>query len=134
MVLHMEAVVGETSRIPVLGRLRFSSREPYSVFLDNHIDLPRPVTWVLSRELLSEGLHTPVGQGDVSVFPDRPEQAQVLYLILRGLDVAAVLRLPAADVRRFLNMANRIVPKGREGEHLDLDGLLALLLRPEPPV
>ncbi|WP_181442385.1 SsgA family sporulation/cell division regulator [Streptomyces tateyamensis] len=123
----LEAIISPLLSIPVPARLRYRSREPYTVYLDSHIDLPEPVTWALSREILLGGLTAPTGLGDVSVFPGTGGEADSVFVSLRGRDTTALLRARADVLHAFLRWTACVVPPGLESEHFDVDTLLGRL-------
>ncbi|MET9296057.1 SsgA family sporulation/cell division regulator [Streptomyces sp. NPDC003077] len=83
------------------------------------------VEWAFGRELLAEGLRSPSGRGDVRV---RPAGTDRTVLELYVPDGVAMVQLPTADVRRFLDRAYGAVPAGHERRHLDVDRELGELL------
>ncbi|MFF4340903.1 SsgA family sporulation/cell division regulator [Kitasatospora sp. NPDC001540] len=126
--LVVEVVLAPGLHVPVVARLRYRADEPYTVHLDNHADLPEPVTWALSRDVLLAGLTRPAGLGDMSVTPGRgPDRGHVL-LSLHGEEASALLRVPAPALRAFLRRTECVVPVGCERDHVDLDALLRRLL------
>ncbi|MFJ5234404.1 SsgA family sporulation/cell division regulator [Kitasatospora sp. NPDC088391] len=130
--LVLDVVVAPGLDVPVAASLRYSAAEPFVVHLDNHVDLPDPVTWALSRDLLLAGLEHPVGLGDLAVRPGRGPDAGSILLALRGEEEDALLRLPEPALRRFLRRTECVVPVGCETEHLDLNALVARLLDRDP--
>ncbi|MFJ4675837.1 SsgA family sporulation/cell division regulator [Kitasatospora sp. NPDC088783] len=126
--LVLEVVVAPELHVPVVARLRYGADEPYTVHLDSHVDLPDPVTWLLSRDVLLAGLTRPAGLGDMSVAPGHGPDRGHLLLTLHGEEVDALLRLPARTLRDFLRRTECVVPVGCEQEHVDLDGLVERLL------
>ncbi|RAJ40086.1 sporulation and cell division protein SsgA [Kitasatospora sp. SolWspMP-SS2h] len=127
--LVLEVVVAPGLHVPVVARLRYGADEPYTVHLDSHVDLPDPVIWSLSRDVLLAGLTRPAGFGDMSVAPGHGPDRGHLLLALRGEEADALLRLPARTLRDFLRRTECVVPVGCEQEHVDLDGLVERLLR-----
>ncbi|KDN87658.1 SsgA family sporulation/cell division regulator [Kitasatospora cheerisanensis] len=110
----------------VEARLRFDSTEPYAVCL---VFPPlraedEPVEWWFARELLNEGRHAPVGQGDVIVAPG-PDAT--VHVTLRSRTGQAVISIPGDAVTGFLLDSFALIPAGSESEHLDLDAELARL-------
>ena len=131
--LEVQAVVCPGLGVAVAARLRYHPTEPYTVYLDNHIDLDDPITWAFARELLATGVNEWAGMGDVSVFPGAGEDPETLFISLLGDRGEVVLRARASHVRRFLAWTERLVPFGEEGRHLDLDGVLKQLQGEGPP-
>ncbi|MEV7181641.1 SsgA family sporulation/cell division regulator [Kitasatospora sp. NPDC093679] len=105
--------------------------EPYTVYLDNHIDLDAPITWVFARDLLATGLTEWAGTGDVCVHPAAGDRT--VFITLTGENSTAVLRVDASHIRTFLAHTERIVPSGTEEGHLDVDRFLRRLRDDEPP-
>src|SRR6478609_6786858 len=125
--LVVDVVVAPGLHVPVAARLRYRADEPYTVHLDNHVDLPDPVTWALSRDVLLAGLTRPAGLGDMSVAPGHGH----VLLSLHGEEASALLRLPAPALRDFLRRTECVVPVGCERDHVDLDALVRRLLDDE---
>ncbi|GGL99363.1 hypothetical protein GCM10010129_48800 [Streptomyces fumigatiscleroticus] len=115
-------------RIPV--ELRYETWDPYAVRLTFHLPGDAPVTWAFGRELLSEGVGRPCGDGDVRI---RPVAADEVLIRLQVAGDQALFRSSAAPLVAFLDRADRLVPPGQEGTlgsfdaHLDeaLDRILA---------
>ncbi|MGP3926755.1 MULTISPECIES: SsgA family sporulation/cell division regulator [unclassified Streptomyces] len=84
------------------------------------------VAWVFGRDLLAAGLEKPAGDGDVHV---RPFGDDLTVLEFHASVGTAMVRMESADLRRFLQRTYLVVPVGREGLYLDVDGDLAALLR-----
>ena len=109
--------------------LRYDRQDPFAVqivfpsevSLDGH-----EVAWVFSRELLEDGLHTPVGQGDVRIRPGDPART---VIELRAPEGMAVIEFDTAGLRCFLRGAYELVPCGEEHLGLDLDRGLTALFR-----
>lgn len=110
------------------------SIEPMNVDLQYRTDDPHAVTlrfctkdqdslWLVSRELLADGLLAPAGIGDVRLRPDRGD---VLVLELFTEDSHAVFHLSADELHRFLESTYQVVPAGREV--IDFDTLLKDLM------
>lgn len=85
------------------------------------------VSWLLSRELLQEGLEAPAGEGDVRLWPARAT-TDVLFLHLRAPSGEALFELSRASVAAFLRQTETLVPSGTESALLDLDDELLVLL------
>lgn len=83
------------------------------------------VEWVFARDLLTDGLHTPTGEGDVHVWPFGPGD---LMIELRSGASTALVLTPQAAVRLFLCHVYAIVPAGSERRHLNLDRELERLV------
>ncbi|MGW0777515.1 SsgA family sporulation/cell division regulator [Streptomyces sp. NPDC002835] len=132
--LLLHAITADRT-VPVRACLAYSADDPYTVYLDSHTDAKTPVTWALSRELLTTGTKRRAGAGDVLVYPGSDADSVYLLLADRGTGTGdALLRAQASDVEAFLRWSERIVPPGRESEYLDMDALIEQLLGQDPPV
>ncbi|MER6299364.1 SsgA family sporulation/cell division regulator [Kitasatospora sp. NPDC001539] len=83
------------------------------------------IVWVFARQLLSAGLDSPAGVGDVHV---RPAPGRHTMVELRAPEGTALLRFASTDLRRFLGRSRLLVAEGEEHLHLDADRALAQLL------
>jgi hypothetical protein len=109
-------------------RLQYESTDPYVVRAAFSVaDGDEAVEWNLGRELLVEGLTGPAGEGDVRMWPARRRGRSVLCIALGSRDHAALLELPAQDMRTFLQATKTAVPLGTESGHIDWDAELAHL-------
>ncbi|MCZ1006217.1 SsgA family sporulation/cell division regulator [Streptomyces lydicus] len=84
------------------------------------------VTWTFARELLEEGLCEPAGAGDVQIWPYDTHAVVVEFHAVGGM---AVVQFEAQELRTFLTRSYRIVAKGEEARHLDVEADLVALLR-----
>ncbi|NGY65871.1 SsgA family sporulation/cell division regulator [Lentzea sp. NEAU-D13] len=102
--------------------LQYRSDDPHAVTL-RFQTRDQESTWVVGRELLSDGLLSPAGIGDVRL---RPHDGDVLVLELFTEDSHAVFHLSHDELSRFLDSTYAVVPAGREV--LDFELLLKDLL------
>jgi hypothetical protein len=107
---------------PMNVDIQYRSDDPHAVTLRFHAS-DQESTWVVGRELLSEGLTAPAGIGDVRL---RPEHGDVLVLDLFTEDSHAVFHLSSHELHRFLESTYAVVPAG--SEVLDFELLLKDLL------
>ncbi|MGW5860896.1 SsgA family sporulation/cell division regulator [Streptomyces sp. NPDC055239] len=109
--------------------LRYASDDPLAVQIafpsEASLD-GAEVTWIFARQLLEEGLRTPVGTGDVHIWPCGRARTVLEFRAPQGL---ALVQFDRAVLRRFLLRAYAVVGAGREEAGLDLDQDLARLLR-----
>ena len=122
-----ELTSAEASAVPVKVDLTYHSRDPYAVRASFRTG-SSSVEWVFARDLLRTGLTSPVGEGDVHVWPSWGTGRELLMISLTSPDGQAVLEAGAQDVRTFLDRTTAVVPDGEESAHLDLDAALARLL------
>ena len=115
--------------ISVPTTIRYCVEDPYAVALVFHSGAG-DVEWVVSRSLLLEGLGGPAGEGDVKVCPSADENGSaVVILDFSSPDGRLVGQADPREIQAFLAKTLAAVPAGTEGQHLDLDGLIADLLR-----
>jgi len=125
--VQLRLVVADADAVPLPVSLRYSAADPYAVravFSGDGME----VEWVFARDLLRTGLASPVGDGDVHVWPSWGTGRELLMISLTSPDGQAVLEASATDVRSFLDRTAAVVPDGDESAHLDLDAALARLL------
>jgi hypothetical protein len=125
--VQLRLVVADADAVPLPVSLRYSSSDPYAVravFSGDGVE----VEWVFARDLLRTGLASPVGDGDVHVWPSWGTGRELLMISLTSPDGQAVLEATADDVRSFLDRTAAVVADGDESSHLDLDAALTRLL------
>ena len=111
--VQLRLVIADDDAVPLPVSLRYSASDPYAVravFCGNGME----VEWVFARELLRTGLGTPVGDGDVHIWPSWGTGRELLMISLTSPDGQAVLEVGAADVRSFLDRTAAVVPHGDE--------------------
>ncbi|GAA2773233.1 SsgA family sporulation/cell division regulator [Streptomyces showdoensis] len=116
----------------VSATLRYDREDPFAV----RMAFPPPATlegvevsWAFARELLAEGVEGPAGLGDVRLRPYGYDRTVVEFHAPEGV---AMVHVHTSELRRFLKASQRLVPRGREREHLDWDGNLGRLLEERP--
>lgn len=124
-----------TASLPLAGvpveldvTLEYRIADPFAVTMVASREPDAAVSWVFARDLLQQGMFRPVGGGDVWVVPSLRGARWVLAVELSSPDGSAALEVDLASVRSFLARSERLVPFGREGSFLDLDGLVSSLL------
>lgn len=115
----------ELRLVPVKVFLRYDIADPYAVRLD-FTGIRVPVTWTIARDLLAEGLHFGVGDGDVYVAPDS-EDADRVWIVLTSPTGTAHLAFVRDQLADVLEETNQLVAPGSESERIDWDRELALL-------
>ena len=87
------------------------------------------VAWTFARDLLLDGVDSPVGDGDVHVWPSEDDDGRPVVVVeLESDDGQLLAQAPRWAVRRFVSRTLRAVPSGTESELLDLDAVLDALL------
>jgi hypothetical protein len=131
--LGFRLVVPQQTIVPLVASLYYSSDDPYAIRIAFHVGLDEPVEWIFARDLLAAGAEGREGLGDVRVWPSAEAEGgapgQVLNLELSSPFGQAHFEAPAREVTDFLARAYRLVPAGRETDHVDVDAELTDLLR-----
>jgi hypothetical protein len=112
----------------VLTDLAYDPRDPFAVTLVFRTQ-PRPVRWTFARQLLTDGLVEPTGDGDVHVWScldDAGLAVAMVELSAPGGDVLVQFR--AHDVVSFLDRTEALVPTGQESALLDIDAAITACL------
>src|SRR3954465_7092827 len=121
---------------PFAVRVRFGDSGPADAgtspedFYDAFDDVPDGdggVEWLLSRDLLRAGLTSPVGEGDVRLWPSRGG-LDVVFLQLRAPSGEALFEISGGVVAEFRRETEMLVPQGAESGALRVDEELSALL------
>ncbi|MFG2713481.1 SsgA family sporulation/cell division regulator [Streptomyces goshikiensis] len=120
--------VGTGGEVPLFGRFSYDRADPYAVwaqFFAQDAVLP---TWCFDRQMLAQSLYRPVGEGDVTLRPQREDGGEVVRIELRDSEggQGAVLLVAASAVSGFLDETYAVTALG--DETFDADGFLAELL------
>ena len=125
--VDLRLVVPGDEGLRLTATLRYEVSDPYAVKATFRAG-DEAISWVLGRDLLSDGLMAECGDGDVRVWPTTDGDAEVVMLQLSSPDGCALLAADAHGLEAFLARTYDAVPLGYEGDHLDVDGALAALL------
>jgi hypothetical protein len=123
--LIADLVVAGGPPLPVTSQFSFSRFDPYAVTLRFLVDGDQWVTWIFSRELLEKGITSPMGEGDVQIWPGDRDGARCVFLHTRSPHGAATFMLPLTIVVEFLLNSYSVVPSGTEADFLDIDAEIA---------
>ncbi|GLZ33771.1 sporulation protein SsgA [Lentzea sp. NBRC 105346] len=105
---------------PVPVELGYRADEPHAVSMTFRM-ADQATVWLVSRDLLADGLVAATGEGDVRL---RPFTARAAILELYSDDEHAVFHVPVGSLQAFLNSSYDVVAPGREGDFLDIDSAL----------
>jgi len=126
LALELIDVTGEASRLD--GELEYNAADPFAVTAVFRAG-ETPIRWVFARDLLAEGIFSPVGDGDVQVWPCLDIRGHaVVILELNSPYGEALLQASSSDVNDFLQHTFDMVPRGTEDGQLDLDDTVRQLL------
>jgi len=133
---QLRLVVPGASSLPVRAGLSYDASDPYAVTVAFHTGSAGSgdiVSWTFARQLLTDGVRAPVGQGDVQVWPSASEDTgDVVCLSLSSPSGKALFEIPVSELVEFLTMTYAAVATGAESDHVDVDAELAVLLGAEP--
>jgi hypothetical protein len=118
--VQLRLLIPGTAALPVRADLRYDVSDPYAV------------QWTFARQLLSQGVAAPSGEGDVQVWPSSNSGSAVVCLSLSSPSGRALFEVPLSELVQFLGQTYETVPTGGESAHVDIDAELALLLWAEP--
>ncbi|MEU6315735.1 SsgA family sporulation/cell division regulator [Streptomyces sp. NPDC047014] len=130
LILTMEIhQLRDQLRFPLGAEFRWCPGAPLDVELTFHPPGAAPVTWILGRDLLTRGVRTLVGEGDVRIRPASGPGREGQALLRVGAEPqVALFALDRAELRSWLEETWEAVPAEAEAERLDwafLDALLA---------
>lgn len=127
--LDLRLVVPGSTALPVLASITYDAADPYAVQVTFHTGGERgTVEWRFARQLLTDGVTRLVGEGDVKVWPTRSEGRAVVCLSLSSPSGEALFEVSLPELVEFLTRSYAAVPTGAEGDYVDIDAELALLL------
>lgn len=127
--LGLRLVLPDSPSLPVLATLRYDAADPYAICVCFHTGADgSAVEWSFARQLLTDGVHRPCGDGDVRVWPKTRDGRRLVSLALTSPSGSALFETPLADVVEFLTRSYDAVPIGSESLFVDIDAELALLL------
>jgi len=113
------------------AELRYDPADPFAVSLAIGTECGDPVVWTFARDLLSAGIGSPQGEGDITIEPDYAndlDSDERLLRITLATDCLATMITPAAPVVEFLVETFTVVPTGSELDRVDFDAEIAALL------
>jgi hypothetical protein len=127
--LGLRLVVPEHGGVPLTASVCYRDDDPYAIRMSFHVGMDDPVEWLFARDLLAVGMQTPVGDGDVRVWPAPPGDRDVLNISLSSPFGQAHFEASLTPVTGFLRRTYEVVPLGRESDFIDLEGELRDLNR-----
>jgi hypothetical protein len=107
--------------VPVDVELSYHAQDPYAVRMTFGPRGNQPVTWLISRTLLTCGMRHRAGEGDIRLWPLTSDAA---LLELRSAEQAAIFRFPVPELEDFLLDTHELVALGSESAWLDIDAAL----------
>jgi hypothetical protein len=132
--LDLRLVVPGNPSLPVMSELTYDHDDPYAIRVAFHTGGTDVVEWTFARSLLTDGVTHPVGEGDVQVWPSHSAGKPVVCLSLSSPSGRALFEAPLSDLVEFLTKTYAVVPTGSEGDFVDVEAELALLLWSGPEI
>ena len=129
--LELRLVVPGGPSLPVLADLRYSADDPWAVRVafQTRVEGDGVVEWMFARQLLTDGISATAGEGDIRVWPATSGGERVINLAMASPSGSALFEIDRDEVVEFLQQTYLAVPTGSEGEVVDIDAELALLLQ-----
>lgn len=128
-ILPLRLLSGVGGVLPLDAVLVYDAADPLAVSALFDTGAEKPVRWTFARDLLHDGLHRRVGEGDLVVWPSVDSEGEpAVNLRLCSPDGDALLEAPAAVIEDFLSMTTALVPFGQEADLLDVDAALQAIL------
>jgi hypothetical protein len=127
--LGLTLMVPEHGGVPLTASLSYRGDDPYAIRMAFHVGMDDPVEWIFARDLLADGLHRPAGEGDVRVWPGSGRDRRVLNIALSSPFGHAHFEASLPAVSQFLLRTFEVIPDGREGDYINIEGELNDLLR-----
>ncbi|TCO65898.1 SsgA family sporulation/cell division regulator [Actinocrispum wychmicini] len=106
--------------VPVDVELRYDTRDPFAVYALFEPEGARAVQWILSRDLLADGLIVRTGEGDVRMWP-APDDAEMVLIEFVTPKGQARFEALAQDIADFLDSTYEVVLPGDEDNWFDFD-------------
>lgn len=125
--IFLRMVVDDERSIDVPCSLEYRAEEPYAVratFRTGAAD----IEWTFARDLISEGMTRPAGEGDVVVWTEIAGPKPLVVLALNSPSGQAVLEVDRSVIEVFLARTYDIVPAGSETMELLVDSWIAQIL------
>jgi len=129
--ITMECVDAAGNVTALEASLGYDPADPYAVTATFRTGAGS-VVWTFARDLLSSGLTSPTGEGDVHVWPCLDASGRAVVIVeLSSPDGELIAQARTSDVYRFVSRSLALVPAGLETGYLDMDVLIEQLLRAE---
>ena len=116
---------------PIEAELQYDPADPFAVttvFMTGSAQ----VRWTFGRELLTEGLYEPSGDGDVHVWPCLDSDGHAVVIIeLCSPDGEALVQARTGDLSSFVDRMTALVPPGTESDHVDVDAAIDAIFTAE---
>ncbi len=128
--LELRLVVPGGPSLPVVANLRYDSNDPWAVRVAFQTggEGDGVVEWMFARQLLTDGVASAIGEGDVRVWPSLHGTERVVNLAMASPSGSALFEIDRDALVEFLQQTYLAVPTGHESAAVDLDLEIAALL------
>lgn len=106
---------------PLLTRWTYRADDPFAVMMSIARPSGRWIDWLISRDLVDEGLTSPAGIGDVRLTPFTDDEFDVLEVKIGDDEGFASLEFDRDLIVRFLDATYDIVAAGAESTVIDVE-------------
>lgn len=118
-------IIGFFKEMPVPTAVTYRPAEdPYAIKFTFYT--PEPVEWTFARDLLIEGLEVPSGTGDVRFAP--AGDFVIMRISSEDPNNPAEFMFARTDIMAIVDIAETMMPRGRETEVINWDKELRVLL------
>ena len=129
--VSLELIDATGAATPIEAELHYDPRDPYAVttvFMTGTTQ----VRWTFGRDLLTDGLFEPAGDGDVHVWPCLDSEGHAVVIIeLCSPDGEALLQARTGDLSTFVDRMTKLVAQGSESAHIDVDAVIEAIFAAE---
>ena len=129
--VSLELIDATGAATPIEAELHYDPRDPYAVttvFMTGSTQ----VRWTFGRDLLTDGLFEPAGDGDVHVWPCLDSEGHAVVIIeLCSPDGEALLQARTGDLSTFVDRMTKLVAQGSESAHVDVDAVIEAIFAAE---
>jgi hypothetical protein len=127
----LELIDSTGTATPLDAELHYDPRDPYAVttvFMTGSSQ----VRWTFGRDLLTEGLYEPSGDGDVHVWPCLDAAGHAVVIIeLCSPDGEALVQARTGDLSTFVERMAKAVAPGSESTLIDVDAAISAIFAAE---
>lgn len=106
---------------PLLTRWTYRADDPFAVMMSIARPSGRWIDWLISRDLVDDGLTGPSGIGDVRLTPFTDDEFDVLEVKIGDDEGFASLEFDRDLIERFLEATYDIVAAGAESTVIDVE-------------
>lgn len=123
----VELIDAAGSATPIEAELHYDAADPFAVTTVFKTG-PHTVAWTFGRELLTEGIYEPSGDGDVHVWPCLDSSGHAVVIIeLCSPDGEALIQARTGDFQAFVDRMSALVAPGTESQHIDVDAAITAI-------